>query len=321
MGVKARKKPTSKLGEEVIDDLPLLLEVLPPHLRETLEKEPDLEELVEVVEDLGRQPEARFFDRVVYLDDLEVTRQDLDYVTSRIGAFTADNRAGIERTLHRISALRNRRQEIIGLTCRVGRAVTGTVDIIRDVIETGESLLLLGPPGVGKTTLLREAARVLADDLGKRVVVVDTSNEIAGDGDVPHPGIGRARRMQVLSPELQHRVMIEAVENHMPEVILIDEIGTLEECLAARTIAERGVQLIATAHGITLDNLIMNPTLSDLLGGIQAVTLSDEEARRRGTQKTVLERKAPPTFDNLVEIQHRDRLAIYHDSAGVVDRF
>ena len=321
MGVKARKKPTSKLGEEVIDDLPLLLEVLPPHLRETLEKEPDLEELVEVVEDLGRQPEARFFDRVVYLDDLAVTRQDLDYVTSRIGAFTADNRAGIERTLHRISALRNRRLEIIGLTCRVGRAVTGTVDIIRDVIETGESLLLLGPPGVGKTTLLREAARVLADELGKRVVVVDTSNEIAGDGDVPHPGIGRARRMQVLSPELQHRVMIEAVENHMPEVILIDEIGTLEECLAARTIAERGVQLIATAHGITLDNLIMNPTLSDLLGGIQAVTLSDEEARRRGTQKTVLERKAPPTFDNLVEIQHRDRLAIYHDSAGVVDRF
>ncbi|MCK5353239.1 AAA family ATPase, partial [bacterium] len=297
-----------------------LLEVLPPHLRETLEKEPDLQELVEVVEDLGRQPEARFFDRVVYLDDLEVTRQDLDYVTSRVGAFSGDNRAGIERTLHRISAIRNRRQEIIGLTCRVGRAVTGTVDIIRDVIETGESLLLLGPPGVGKTTLLREAARVLADELGKRVVVVDTSNEIAGDGDVPHPGIGRARRMQVLSPELQHRVMIEAVENHMPEVILIDEIGTLEEARAARTIAERGVQLIATAHGITLNNLIMNPTLSDLLGGIQAVTLSDEEARRRGTQKTVLERKAPPTFDNLVEIQHRDRLAIYHDTATVVDR-
>lgn len=320
MEVRVKKKPPDKAAQVVIDDLPMLLEVLPPHLRETLEKEPDLQELVEVVEDLGRQPEARFFDRVVYLDDLEVTRQDLDYVTSRVGAFSGDNRAGIERTLHRISAIRNRRQEIIGLTCRVGRAVTGTVDIIRDVIETGESLLLLGPPGVGKTTLLREAARVLADELGKRVVVVDTSNEIAGDGDVPHPGIGRARRMQVLSPELQHRVMIEAVENHMPEVILIDEIGTLEEARAARTIAERGVQLIATAHGTTLNNLIMNPTLSDLLGGIQAVTLSDEEARRRGTQKTVLERKAPPTFDNLVEIQHRDRLAIYHDTATVVDR-
>ena len=320
MEARVKKKPPDKPAQEVIDDLPLLLEVLPPHLRETLEKEPDLQDLVEVVKDLGRQPEARFFDRVVYLDDLEVTRKDLDYVTSRIGAFTGDNRAGIERTLHRISAIRNRRQEIIGLTCRVGRAVTGTVDIIRDVIETGESLLLLGPPGVGKTTLLREAARVLADELGKRVVVVDTSNEIAGDGDVPHPGIGRARRMQVLSPELQHRVMIEAVENHMPEVIVIDEIGTLEEALAARTIAERRVQLIATAHGITLHNLIMNPTLSDLLGGIQAVTLSDEEARRRGTQKTVLERKAPPTFDNLVEIQDRDRLVVYHDSATVVDR-
>ena len=321
MAVKAKQKPSVKKGQEGGGDLSLLLEVLPSRLRETLEQEPDLEDLVEVVLDFGRQPEARFFDRVVYLDTLEVTRQDLHDVISRLGPFTGDNRAGIERTLHRISAIRNRLQEIVGLTCRVGRAVTGTVDIIRDVIETGESLLLLGPPGVGKTTLLREAARVLADELGRRVVVVDTSNEIAGDGDVPHPGIGLARRMQVVSPELQHRVMIEAVENHMPEVILIDEIGTLEEALAARTIAERGVQLIATAHGITLDNLIINPTLSDLLGGIQAVTLSDEEARRRGTQKTVLERKAPPTFDNLVEIQHRDRLAIYRDCANVVDRF
>lgn len=302
------------------DDLSLLLKVLPPAVREKVESDAQLEDLVEVVLDLGRRPEARFFDRVRYLDEFEVTRQDLDYVVNRIGSFTADNRAGIERTLHRISAIRNRRREIIGLTCRVGRAVTGTVDIIRDVIEAGNSLLLLGPPGVGKTTLLREAARVLADDLGKRVVVVDTSNEIAGDGDVPHPGIGRARRMQVASPELQHRVMIEAVENHMPEVIVIDEIGTLEEALAARTIAERGVQLIATAHGTNLDNLIINPTLSDLIGGVQAVTLSDEEARRRGTQKTVLERKSPPTFDSLVEIQSRNRLAVYHDISRVVDR-
>lgn len=320
MATKSDVPRASRQRGEVIDDLALLLNVIPPHIRESLEEQPGLEELVEIVLDLGRPPEARFFDKAAYLGDAEVTMEDINYVTSRVGAFTADNRAGIERTLHRISALRNRRQEIIGLTCRVGRAVTGTVEIIRDVIETGESLLLLGYPGVGKTTLLREAARVLADDLGKRVVVVDTSNEIAGDGDVPHSGIGRARRMQVLSPELQHKVMIEAVENHMPEVIVIDEIGTLEEALAARTIAERGVQLIATAHGVSLDNLIVNPTLSDLLGGIQAVTLSDEEARRRGTQKTVLERKAPPTFDNLVEIQHRDRLAIYFDIAGVVDR-
>jgi len=304
----------------ITDNLDLLLDVLPPAIREALLEQPDVNELVEVVLDLGRPPEARFLSRTITLREDFVTRDDLYFVVSRVGTFTKDNRAGIERTLHRISALRNRRGEIIGLTCRVGRAVFGTVDIVKDVIQSGKSILLLGKPGVGKTTLLREAARVLADELGKRVMVVDTSNEIAGDGDIPHPGIGRARRMQVPSPELQHAVMIEAVENHMPEVIVIDEIGTEAEALAARTIAERGVQLIATAHGNSLENLLMNPTLCDLVGGIQAVTLSDEEAKRRGTQKTVLERKAPPTFDVLIEIQDKDRLAVHHDVATVVDR-
>ncbi len=311
----------STLQKSVTDDLELLLDIMPAKIREAIERSPEREDLVEVVLDLGRIPEARFPGRVLAIGDEPVSRDDLRTVVDRIGRFGKDNRAGIERTLHRISALRNREGAVIGLTCRVGRAVIGTVDILRDVVEAGESILLLGRPGVGKTTLLREAARVLADDLDKRVVVVDTSNEIAGDGDIPHPGIGRARRMQVPSPDQQHAVMIEAVENHMPEVIVIDEIGTGAEALAARTIAERGVQLIATAHGNSLDNLLQNPTLADLVGGIHAVTLSDEEARRRHTQKTVLERKQPPTFDVVVEIQERDRLAVHHRVAETVDRF
>jgi len=304
----------------VTDDLDALLAIFPASLREAIENSGRRGFLIEVVLDLGRQPEARYVDGAEWLSAAAVRIEDLHHIVTRAGRFGKDNRAGIARTLHRISALRNRLGEVVGLTCRVGRAVVGTLDIVRDAIETGDSVLLVGRPGVGKTTLLREAARVLADDFGKRVVVVDTSNEIAGDGDIPHPGIGRARRMQVPSPEEQHAVMIEAIENHMPEVIVIDEIGTSAEAQAARTIAERGVQLIATAHGNTLDNLLQNPTLSDLVGGVQAVILSDEEARRRGSQKTVLERRSPPTFQTVIEIQDKDRFAVHRQVADVVDR-
>jgi len=301
----------------ITDDLDVLLDVLPTSLRHAVEKVNNSDKLIEIVIDLGRLPSARYVEDEITLADKEITRADIDHITERIGTFDTDNRAGMERTLHRISAIRNRRGAIVGLTCRVGRAVYGTVDIIQDIIESGKSVLILGRPGVGKTTLLREAARILAEN--KRVVIVDTSNEIGGDGDVPHPAVGKARRMQVREPMFQHEVMIEAVENHNPEVIVIDEIGRELEALAARTIAERGVQLIGTAHGQTLENLLLNPTLSDLVGGIEAVTLSDEEARRRGTQKTVLERRAPPTFDVLIEIQHRERFAVHLDILSAVD--
>lgn len=302
---------------QITDNLDVLLAVLPDTIRASLESSSQKGDLLEVVLDLGRKPEARFAHDELTLSEEDVTAADIQAVISRIGDFGGDNRAGIERTLHRISAIRNRKGTIIGLTCRVGRAVYGTIDIIKDIVLSDKSILLLGRPGVGKTTLLREAARVRGDE--RRVVVVDTSNEIAGDGDIPHPGIGRSRRMQVPDPALQHEVMIEAVENHMPQVIIIDEIGRELEAVAARTIAERGVQLIGTAHGNSLENLLMNPTLSDLVGGIDSVTLSDEEARRRGTQKSVLERKAPPTFDVLIEIQDRQRMAIHHNVAAAVD--
>ena len=305
------------MQQEITDDLDALIEVLPPPLQKNLQELNDQDELLEVVLDLGRLSEARFIDREVVLSSSEVTEDDIEYVASRIGRFGDDNRAGIQRTLHRISAIRNREDKIVGLTCRVGRAIYGTIEAIRDIVESGNSMLLLGRPGVGKTTMLREVARVLAEK--RRVVIVDTSNEIAGDGDIPHPAIGKARRMQVKTPTMQHAVMIEAVENHMPEVIIIDEIGTELEAAAARTIAERGVQLVATAHGNRLDNLMMNPTLADLVGGIQSVTLSDEEARRRRTRKSVLERKAPPTFDVIVEIQDWERLVVRHEVADAVD--
>ena len=312
--------PEDRSGRrETIDDIDALLSSLPPEIVAAIHALPDQESVIEVVLDLGRRPEARFPDSEVTLLEREITEADIGYVVDHIGTFGDDNRAGIERTLHRISAIRNRNGKIVGLTCRIGRAVYGTIEIIADFVESGKSILIMGRPGIGKTTMLREAARVLADDLGKRVVVVDTSNEIAGDGDIAHPAIGKARRMQVRTPSMQHEVMIEAVENHMPQVIVIDEIGTELEAVAARTIAERGVQLIGTAHGNNLDNLMLNPTLSDLIGGIQSVTLGDEEARRRRTQKSVLERKAPPTFDVIIEIVDRERVTVHADVADTVD--
>ena len=299
------------------EDLEALFTILPLRVRHKIEEIDRVDELLEIVMDLGRVPSARYVDGEYVLNSHEITQTEIDGVVASIGDFDDDNRTGIARTLHRISGIRNRRGQVVGLTCRVGRAVYGTIDIIADIIEEGHGVLLLGRPGVGKTTMLREMARILAEK--KRVVIVDTSNEIGGDGDIPHPAVGRARRMQVPRPSHQHETMIEAVENHNPEVIVIDEIGREREAAAARTINERGVQLIGTAHGHTMENLLLNPTLSDLVGGIESVTLSDEEARRRGTQKTVLERRAPPTFDVLVEIQARHEVLVHRDVTTSVD--
>jgi stage III sporulation protein AA len=295
------------------DDLNQLLDVLPKYISDTLQKHPRREQLIEIVLDVGRRPEVRFADGTEYLSYKTVVWQDLDHILKRLGKFSGDNRAGIEKTLHRISSLRNRQGSVIGLTCRIGRAIFGTVSIIRDILEQKKSILLLGRPGVGKTTAIREIARVLSDGMQKRVIIIDTSNEIAGDGDLPHPSIGKARRMQVANHQNQHEVMIEAVENHMPEIIIIDEIGTEFEAAAARTIAERGVQLVGTVHGNTLENLVKNPTITDLIGGVQYVTLGDEEAKRRGSSKSILERKAPPTFDAAIEI-HDPKTWVIHDN-------
>ena len=303
------------------DDLEKLIENLPFFLQEHLNKHTNRDQLIEIILDLGRRPEVRFVSGPEYLSQKIISWQDIDYITKRVSKFSNENRAGIERTLHRISCIRNRQFLINGLTCRVGRAVFGTISVIRDLLESEQSILILGKPGVGKTTIIREIARVLADEMEKRVIIIDTSNEIAGDSDIPHSGIGRARRMQVAKTELQHQVMIEAVENHMPEVIIIDEIGTELEVLAARTIAEKGVQLVGTTHGNCLENLIKNPPLADLIGGIQYVTLSDDEAKRRGTQKSILERKAYPAFEVIIEINSSDIWTIHEDVKNSVDFF
>ena len=301
------------------NDLDKLIENLPFFLQEHLSQHILKKQLIEIVLDLGRRPEARFISGPEYISQKIVSWQDIDFLTKRVSKFSNENRAGIERTLHRISCIRNRQFLINGLTCRVGRSVFGTISIVRDLLESEKSILILGKPGVGKTTIIREIARVLADEMEKRVIIIDTSNEIAGDSDIPHFGIGRARRMQVAKTELQHQVMIEAVENHMPEIIIIDEIGTELEVLAARTIAEKGVQLVGTTHGNCLDNLIKNPPLADLIGGIQYVTLSDDEAKRRGTQKSILERKAYPAFEIIIEINEQNSWTIHEEVQNSVD--
>ena len=306
-------------GIQIRDDLRQLIRALPVDLHQILLSHPHRTDLLEVILDLGRRPEARFQGQRggQILREAEITMEDLINAEEAVGAFGQDNRAGIPGTLHRISAIRSRKGHVVGMTLRVGRAVSGHAELIRDLVEANQSILLVGKPGVGKTTVIREISRLLSCDLGKRVVIVDTSNEIGGDGDVAHPAIGTARRMQVPDPTRQAATMIEAVENHTPQVIIVDEIGSEAESAACRTIAERGIVLIGTAHGRVLSNLMNNPSLSDLVGGIQSVTLGDESAKARGTKKTVLERKAPPTFPIVVELRERNKYVAHWTSDSV----
>lgn len=312
-------KTNSVLQQSNNDELERLLILLPKRIRKAIYDHSQTEKLIEVVLDLGRYPELRFHGEPALVLEEPVSHEEIDYICQQLSGFSSENRAGIERTLHRISGIRNRRQEIIGLTCRVGKTTTGTIDIILDLLKQNKSMLLLGPPGSGKTTRLREIAQIYADKLLKRVIIIDTSNEIGGDGDIPHPSVGRARRMPVTNPDEQHKVMIEAVENHTPEVIVIDEISTPEEALAAQTIAERGVILVATAHGRDLESIVKNPSLSILVGGSQSVTLSDEEAKRRKTQKSILERAREATFELVVEIISHYSVVLHQNVNLAVD--
>jgi len=306
---------TSKLNA-VTNDFNVLLHSLPSSITDYIV---DPDNLIEIVVDLQRPVELRFSDDSFIELKTIGTEYLIEEILNEMSEPGVDNRCGLNETLHRISVIQNKNLDIVGMTIRIGKPYVGNAILIADLLEDKKNILLIGPPGRGKTSILREASNILSSELLKRVVIVDTSNEIAGEGNVPHRAVGRSRRLQVPKTKAQHDVMIEAVENHNPHTIIIDEVSTSEEGLAAQTIAQRGVQILATVHGHTLNDLIQNKSLASMVGGINKVTLSDDTARARGCQKTALEREFQPPFDCVVEINAFDEVAVHHNVNESVD--
>ncbi len=310
------------IGYNNKDSIATLFDIFPAKIVKLLQNI-DNEKLIEVICDIDRPLIARYLDGSEIELAYTITAKDLQAISTNrlLTAFTANNRCGIDKTLHRIACIRGKDgQSILGLTIRIGRILTPQIDLIADIIDTGESVLFLGKPAAGKTTKLRECADYLSTEGGKRVIIIDSCNEIGGEGNVPHFAVGRARRMPIPQGKKQYEIMLEAVESHNPQVLIIDEISTREEAMACKTIGERGIQLLASAHGERIENLIKNPAINTIIGGAASVTVGDKEASKTGN-KVVLKREFMPVFSHIIELTSYKEVQIHSNLEKAVDMF